>query len=106
MPGPHKQTNIPKWLIAEDVRCERWFIMHTEWPRFVGEIFEDEETGVETIGFPEGEIEFVDQVNFGQKTAQKMARLMREAGEALELYDAINEEKAEHDRLEAEDDEC
>lgn len=95
-----KKSTLPKWLIAEDVKCTRWFIVHTEFPRFIGEIFDDEETGGNIIGLPKGKIEFIDNVPIGEETHIKLARLMREAGEALSDYDEINDMKAEQARHE------
>jgi hypothetical protein len=98
-----KNTHLPKWLIAEDVACEKWFIIHTEFPRFIGEIIENDD-GSQTIGFPKGEIEMIDNYPADEKAAQKLAPLMRQAGEALTEYDEISEIKAEQARLEEEDD--
>lgn len=99
-----KKSTLPKWLIAEDVECTREFMVHTEFPRFIGEIFDDEETGGSIIGFPKGDIEFIDNVNIDDKSPAKLAKLMREAGDALAMYDDINEQKAdEARRLELED---
>ena len=99
-----KKSTLPKWLIAEEVNCTRWFMVHTEFPRFIGEIFDDEETGGNIIGLPKGEIEFIDNIPIGEKTHIKLARLMREAGEALIEYDEINDMKAEQAKREEEED--
>ena len=77
----------PKWLIAEDVDCTRWFMIHTEYPRFIAEIFDDEETGGNIIGFPKGEVDFIDNP---PTIAPELASLMREAGDALVKYDAMS----------------
>jgi len=104
MVAKSEPVKLPKWLIAEDVECSRWFIVHTEFPRFIGEIFDDEETGGNIIGFPKGKIVMIDNVPIDESAGPKIARLMREAGDALQKYDAINEAKAEESRrLEAED---
>jgi hypothetical protein len=96
-----KKSKLPKWLIAEDVQCTRWFIVHTEFPRFVGEIFDNEEVGGNIIGFPKGEVVMIDSYPIDRRTAPAIAKLMREAGDALLKYDAINDQKAK----EAEEDE-
>lgn len=51
--------------------------MHTEYPRFIGEIFDD------------GSIEGVVWIDKHEVSALDWARLMREAGEALDKYDQI-----------------
>ena len=98
-------TNLPKWLIAEDVSCLRQFIIHTESPRFVGEIFDDDEGIGNIIGFPKGEIIWIDDPPMD---ASALAKIMRQAGDALMEYDDRNEaeyEKAkELDRLMDEED--
>lgn len=94
-----KPNRLPKWLIAEDVNCTRWFIVHTQFPRFIAEIFDDEETGGSIIGFPKGEVKLIDKP---VPDAQKLARLMRQAGEALNDYDEISEIKAEQAKKEEE----
>ena len=95
MVAKSKKTNIPKWLIAEDVECSRWFIVHTQFPRFVAEIFDDEETGGNIIGFPKGEVVMIDQYPVDESAASSLAKLMREAGEALTRYDQNNEADAD-----------
>ena len=92
MVSPLKKTELPKWLIAEDVSCARWFIVHTEFPRFIGEIFDDEEGG-NVIGLPKGEVILIDQYPADESAAVELARLMREAGEALNLYGVVNEQR-------------
>ena len=100
MVAKFKRSKLSKWLIAEDVNCTRWFIVHTQFPRFIGEIFDDEETGGNIIGSPKGKIELIDEPLFITAT---LANLMREAGDALLKYDKINEIKAEQARSEEEE---
>lgn len=94
MVSKFKETGLPKFLIAEDVACEKWFIVHTEFPRFIGEIF-DNDDGTQTIGFPKGEIVMIDNYPADENAGSKLAKLMRQAGDALVEYDRNNEEKAE-----------
>ena len=100
-----KKSTLPKWLIAEDVNCTRWFIVHTEFPRFIGEIFDDDETGGNIIGLPKGKIEMIDQYPISESAGPKLAKLMREAGEALIKYDETNDRKAEQAKREEEEEE-
>lgn len=92
---------LPEWLIAEDHACTRWFIMHTCSPRFIAEIFDDEETGGNIFGSPAGEIIWLDEPPLNP---QRAARLMRRAGDALARYDDLNEIEAERSRQDDETD--
>ncbi|NIP26662.1 MAG: hypothetical protein GWN94_19825 [Phycisphaerae bacterium] len=72
-------AKFDKWLIAENVDGSRQYIIHTQEPRFIGEILDNEEGGKDV-----NEFIWLDEppldVSF-------MARLMREAGEAINEYD-------------------
>lgn len=96
MVSKFKETGLPKWLIAEDVACEKWFIVHTEFTRFIGEIF-DNADGTQTIGFPKGKIVMIDNYPVDENADKKLAKLMRQAGDALIEYDRNNEEKTQEE---------
>ena len=89
-------NGLPEWLIAEDVNCQRQFIVHTEAPRFIGEIFDDDEGIGNIIGFPKGEMVWIDDPPLD---AAYLARLMREADDALNDYDERNELEYEKAKL-------
>ena len=74
--------NLPRWLFAEDVKGKRQFILHTHEPRFIGEIFDNDDGGSDIEN-----VQFFESPEIVAETASKMARLMREAGEALLKYD-------------------
>jgi hypothetical protein len=74
--------NLPRWLVGENVNGKRQFIIHTQEPRFVGEIFDNDAGGSDIT-----DIQFIDQPVIDEQTAGKMAKLMREAGDALIKYD-------------------
>ena len=81
-------SDLPKWLIGEDISCQHQFMVHTQTPRFIAEIFDDDEGLGNIIGFPKGEVIWIDEPPLD---GEILARLMREAGEALNAYDERNE---------------
>jgi len=93
---------LPKWIIGENVDCNRDFIMHTEYPRFIAEIFDSDDGTYNIIGAPKGEVIFIDEP---EPDVTAIAKLMREAGDALAMYDEVNETKAEIAKIEEEQDE-
>jgi len=70
---------LDEWLIAENVDGSRQFILHSQYPRFVGEIVDNDRGGSDVTEF-----EWMDEPPLD---ATIMARLMREAGEAIAEYD-------------------
>jgi hypothetical protein len=81
-------SDFPRWLFGENIDGKRQFIIHTQEPRFIGEIVDTDD------GFNEiTKVQFIDEPEFplpakkGGKLAKGLARLMREAGEALIKYD-------------------
>ena len=73
-------AKFDKWLIAENLDGSRQYIVHTQTPRFIGEILDNELGGNDVSDF-----EWLDEPPLN---AQILARLMREAGEAIAEYDA------------------
>jgi len=72
-------TKFDRWLIAENIEGSRQYIIHTHRPRFIGEILDNAEGGNDVTDFiwldePPLDVSF-------------MARLMREAGDAINEYD-------------------
>ncbi|MGD0077028.1 MAG: hypothetical protein ABSB91_00220 [Sedimentisphaerales bacterium] len=94
-----ESKRLPEWLIAEEVKCERWFMVHTSQPQFIAEILEDDE-GTQRIGFPDGHTMMLEpmsqeaQFAWTKRDPMKYARLMTAAGKALTKYDRINDLKA------------
>lgn len=75
---------IDKWLIGESVDGVRQYIVHTQPPRFIGLIEDDDGTSVIN------QLEWIDEPVLGgdpSSDAAAVAQLMREAGEALAEYD-------------------
>lgn len=79
-----------KWLIAESVDGVKQYIIHTEYPRFIAEILDGKDGQV--IGNPE----WIDRVS-PETDVMTIARLMRQAGEALETYDDILEREEDEE---------
>jgi len=72
-------TQKDEWLIAESIDGDRQYLVHNLPPRFVGLIVDNDEGGSDVT-----DIEFIDKPI---ADAQKLARLMREGGDALVKYD-------------------
>ena len=70
-------TFIDTWLIAEGLDSGRWYVIHTQNPRF---ILEMTDTG---FGYESGDFILIDECF----DADVMARFAREAGEAMSRYD-------------------
>lgn len=70
---------LDEWLIGENLDGDRQYIVHTQYPRFVGEIIDNDAGGNDVTSF--------DWLDEPPLDATIMARLMREAGEAIAEYD-------------------
>ena len=79
----NKSMNLPRWLFGENMNGKRQFIFHTHEPRFIGEIFDNDSGGndIENVQFIDDQPEIFDGIE------KELAKLMREAGEALAKYD-------------------
>lgn len=76
-----------RWLISESIDGSREYIVHTQWPRFIG-LVEDDDGGVVI-----NKIQWLDEPHHGEA-----ARLMREAGEAwAEYYRKLDADLKERD---------
>lgn len=83
---------IPEWLICEDVDGDRTFLFHTVEPRFVCEVFDENETGWDSSnivfemsdGRQIGGLVWYDEVNEDEEDIQA---LITHAAEALEIYE-------------------
>ena len=69
---------IDKWLIAEGSDSDRWYVVHTQFPRFIMEMQDSDECGYES-----GHCEIFDEC----LDASLLAKLAREAGEVFAEYD-------------------
>jgi hypothetical protein len=72
-------SQFEEWLIGENVDGSRQYIVHTLPPRFIGEIIDNEEGGNDMTDFQFFDDPPADPVY--------LARLMREAGDAINEYD-------------------
>jgi len=70
---------IDEWLVAEGAESGRWYVVHTQYPRFVIEICDLDDGGYES-----GQSEVFDEC----LDASLLARLAREAGEVFARFDA------------------
>jgi hypothetical protein len=71
---------LEKFILGEGLGdTPRQYIIHTESPRFIGELFEDDAGS----SYHLGETMWLDPVT----DAQIVARIMREMGEFLQAYD-------------------
>jgi len=75
---PH--SKLDRWLIAENIESSRQYIIHTQQPRFIGEILDNEDGGNDVT-----ELIWIDEP---PPNAGFLARLMREAGDAINDYDS------------------
>ena len=71
--------NLPIWIFGEDHTGDRQFLIHTGHPRFIAEVFD--------ILGGDQEIKVILWLDQPEPDVQTLARLMREAGEALAEYD-------------------
>ena len=77
-----------RWLVAENIDGSRQYIIHTDRPRFIAEIFDNDNGGNDI-----GEFEFIDDPFefYSSLTKDDMAaacaKLARQAGDALNQYD-------------------
>ena len=73
------KPNNPKFLFCENLDGSRYFVFHTEKPKFLVEFIETGE------GYEQSEgVTFFDKP---PENASQIARLMREAGDFLVEYD-------------------
>ena len=72
-------TKFDEWLVGENVDGSRQYIIHTLTPRFVGEIVDNDAGGNDVAEF-----EFYDEP---PADPAYLARLMSEAGDAINEYD-------------------
>jgi hypothetical protein len=75
-------SQIDKWLIGEGTDTGRWYVVHTQFPRFVIEMC-DRDGG----GYESGPVEMLDEC----LDVSLLARLAREAGELFAEYDKQGE---------------
>lgn len=83
---------MPEWLICEDVDGDRTFVFHTSEPRFVCEVFDENETGWDSSnitfemhdGRQLGGFVWYDDVNEDEVDIQAFSA---HAAEALEIYE-------------------
>ena len=68
---------IDEWLVAEGTVSNRWYVVHTLYPRFVIEMCDCDDGGYES-----GQFEFYDEC----LDASLLARLSREAGVVFSQY--------------------
>lgn len=81
MPG----MNSPEWLIGESVDGMRQFVIHCWPPRFMAEILDNDEGGNDITDF-----DFIDEppkINDADKYVMYLAKLARQAGDAVVEYD-------------------
>ena len=71
-------TFIDTWLIAEGSDSGRWFVVHTQQPRFILEMTDTNDGGYES-----GETMMIDKC----LDASRLASLARQAGEVFVEYD-------------------
>lgn len=71
-------TFIDIWLVAEGTDSGRWFVIHTQQPRFVMEIGDADDGGYQS-----GDVMLIDEC----LDASMLASLAREAGEVFAEYD-------------------
>ncbi len=71
-------TFIDEWLVAEGTNSDRWYVVHTQFPRFVIEMCDNDYGGYES-----GEFDCFDEC----PDASLLAKLARQAGEIFRDYD-------------------
>ena len=71
-------TFIDELLVAQGAGNDRWYVIHTIYPRFILEICDDADGG-----YSSGESMFIDEC----LDAPLLARLARLAGEIFRSYD-------------------
>ncbi|RKY23754.1 MAG: hypothetical protein DRP62_05295 [Planctomycetota bacterium] len=91
-------SKFDKWLIAENIEGDRQYIIHTHRPRFIGEILDNEVGGNDIAEF----LWLDDPQKFYKdkspdELAATLAKLMRQAGDAINEYDRILESKEHYD---------
>jgi len=69
---------IDEWLVAEGTESGRWYVVHTQYPRFLMEISDRDDCGYES-----SHTEIYDEC----LDASLLARLARQAGEVFARYD-------------------
>lgn len=71
-------TFIDIWLVAEGTDSGRWYVVHTQRPRFIVEMCD-----IDGDGYESGETVMID----GCLDASLLAALARQAGEVFARYD-------------------
>ena len=71
-------TFIDEWLVAEGTSSDRWYVVHTTYPRFILEML-DESDG----SYTSGQTMLIDEC----LDASVLARFARLAGEVFGDYD-------------------
>lgn len=78
--------NFDKWIVGENVSMNREYVVHTEYPRFIAEIIHHSEKNFSDLR----EVTFIDEL---RPIAPDIAKLMREAGEAIaDYYERLEDE--------------
>ena len=72
MPDVDGPEGLPQYLLADDAKCERTFVVHTQRPRFIAEVIE-----TRTLGAPQLEPHWIDDVH--DIEIDEIKRLMRHA---------------------------
>jgi hypothetical protein len=91
-------AKIDEWLIAENIEGDRTYIVHWPYPQFIAEVHDFDGRTVPVTGAVSTDgticvelVEFGDEKNFiekhGEKAAKKIAKLMRQACDAVQEYD-------------------
>lgn len=68
-----KFDKYPKFIIGKNLDASRWFIIHTQYPKFIGEFIDNSM-----------QPDFLDDIS--GLSAEECARIMREAGDAFAEY--------------------
>ena len=93
---------VPKFLIAEDPQCTTWYVVHTQRPKFVAEFhrYRIDFTSIDVFDREDGAVEFfgddvcwLDDPFGGEQPpdASEMAKLARQAGDAIAEFDRNSE---------------
>src|SRR3989339_1306779 len=78
----NQSMDLPRFIFGENIDGKRQFVIHTQEPRFIGEIFGNDEGGSDIDN-----VMFIDQPDIHKNTAKDLAKLMSETGDALFEYD-------------------
>jgi hypothetical protein len=91
-----KKKEFDRWIFGEGLDGKRQYVFHSQYPRFVAEIF-DAADGGNFIG----DFDFIDS---SPLDATILAALARDAGDALFEYDKILAEDLRQAESEEDDD--